>query len=503
MRTTLLCPKHVVLAALALGICADQLFFHRWLGISAPLFVALGLAALAVLSRREGQTPTRANLWLAGAALFFALCLALRAAPLLVGLNLSATVALLLLLAAYYQGEPLARVPGGNVAIRMLAALGEVAMQPAPLVAQEARSIRIDPEQKRRLIPVGRGLILALPVVGCFTRLLMSADSVFASYVTDIATLDLPFDLPTLFGHLTLSLGVAWFSAGGLLVALGQAPAVGASELPSEGATQPLELPKQLPTLGSVEALTVLASVDALFGGFMLVQGAYFFGGMDTLDRSGMTYAEYARRGFFELLAVACLTLALLWALALLTRRELRWQRRAFNSASAAMIVLVLGLLASAFQRMLLYEWAYGYTQLRLYTHSFMIWLALVLLLFLVALLRDRPRIFTFGSFVTALAYLAALNLANPDALIVRENIARYQTSGHLDAHYLTLLSADATPDLVAGLSALDSQARQPIVATLEWQLNSLARAEEQHGWPAWHLGRARARAAIESLGTP
>ncbi len=404
MPTILQHPNRVIVVALVLGVCADQLFFDRWLGISAPLFVALGLLALAGLSRSEGPPSTRVNLWLAAAALFFALCLALRSAPLLLALNLCASLGLLLLLAAYYRGESLVRVPGWSLLIRALGALGEVGMRPAPLAAQTVRSIHFDPEQTRRLIPVGRGLILAVPVVGCFTGLLMSADNVFASYVTQIFRLRLPFDLPTLLGHLTLSLGVAWASAGGLLVALRGAPVPDPSDLPSEGDTRPLELPRQpLFALGCVEALTVLASVDVLFGGFMLVQGAYFFGGMDTLDRSGMTYADYARRGFFELLAVACLTLALLWGLALLVRREQRWQRRAFNSASAAMVVLVLGLLASAFQRMLLYEWAYGYTRLRLYTHSFMIWLALVLLLFLVALLRARPRVFTFGGFIAAL----------------------------------------------------------------------------------------------------
>src|SRR5260221_11541843 len=81
-------PPRLLLAALALGVCADQLFYGRWLGVSAPLFVALGLAALASLAAIEERAPTRANLWLGGAALFFALCLAWRDAPALAALNL-------------------------------------------------------------------------------------------------------------------------------------------------------------------------------------------------------------------------------------------------------------------------------------------------------------------------------------------------------------------------------------------------------------------------------
>ena len=38
------------------------------------------------------------------------------------------------------------------------------------------------------------------------------------------------------------------------------------------------------------------------------------------------------------------------------------------------------------------------------------------------------------GTAVSALVYLAALNLANPEALIVRQNVARYGASGKLEA---------------------------------------------------------------------
>jgi len=214
-----------------------------------------------------------------------------------------------------------------------------------------------------------------------------------------------------------------------------------------------------------------------------------------------MTFAEYARRGFFELLAVACLALGMLCALAFATRRETSRQRRGFNAASAALIALVLGLLASAFQRMLLYEQAYGYTQLRLYTQGFMIWLVVVLGLFLLGLLRDRPRVFVLGSFVAALVGLALLNVVNPDAMIVRENVARYQTDGKIDASYLSELSADATPDLVAALGRLDADTRATIEPALGYQRQQLTEAANEQGWPSWQLGRAWALAAIEGAG--
>jgi hypothetical protein len=519
-------PSRLLLAALALGVCADQLFYGRWLGVSAPLFVALGIGTLASLAAAEQRAPTRANLWLAGAALFFALCLAWRDAPALVALNLLVLMGLLILLAANYRGNPLTQLPGIRALAQLFVTPIEISVRPGPLVFQSASQVRFEREQTRRLLPVARGLLLATPVVVVFTALLMAADSVFASYITQLFSLELPFDVAALIGHLILTGLIGWGCCGGLLAALASdtrspfaqafetiftglaglvyaAPArPAAEEFPSEGATQRLELPKRPPlSLGWVEALTILLAVDLLFGSFIAIQSAYFFGGLSTLDRTGMTFAEYARRGFFELLAVVCLSLGLLCALAVATRRETRGQRRGFNAASAALIALVLGLLASAFQRMLLYEQAYGYTQLRLYTQGFMIWLVVVLGLFLLGLLRDKPRVFVLGSFSAALVGLALLNIANPDAMIVRENVARYQADGKIDAYYLSELSADATPELVASLELLDNNTRMTIEPELKYQHQLLVAAAGEQGWPSWQLGRARAVAAIRDAG--
>src|SRR4029453_1820993 len=104
MHPTLQHPNRLLLVALGLGLSADYLFYGRWLGISVPLFVALGLAALYGLGRPVGGPPARANLWLGAAALFCALCVALRDTLFLAALDLLAALGLLLLVAAAYRG---------------------------------------------------------------------------------------------------------------------------------------------------------------------------------------------------------------------------------------------------------------------------------------------------------------------------------------------------------------------------------------------------------------
>lgn len=491
-------------AALGLGLCADLLFYGRAPGLSAALFVALLLAAGAGLGRIEGRAPNPTNAWLGGAALGFAALAAVRAAPPLIALNLMAALGLLLLYAALRRAESLARLEGWRAGLGVALAALEAAALPALLALAQAGRLRVSGGQARALLAVGRGVVLAVPVVTVFAGLLAMADGIFASYLADALSLRLPFDLTWLSGHATLVGAVSWLVAGGLLVALREHPA-GAllgppqQELPAEGETQRLRPARSLRLLGWGEAVTVLALVDALFAAFILVQGAYLFGGRDTLARTGMTFAEYARRGFFELVTVACLALAFLWALDLVARRERPWQRRVFNGACAAMVALVLAMLASAALRMWLYEQAYGFTRLRVFTHSFMAWLAVALLLFLAALLRARPRLFGLGAPASALVYLLALNLLNPDALIVRENVARYLATGRLDAHYLGQLSADAAPALLESLPLLGPH-RPQVEAQLQRLAGRLEEAAQRDGLAGWNLGRAQAAALLQAL---
>jgi hypothetical protein len=493
-------PLHLIAAALAIGLAADALFYGRAPGLSIALFVGLVLAVLAALARAEGHTPTSPNRWLGVGALLFAALVAVRASPLLITLNILTSLGLLLLHAALYRALPLARLDAWRVGVGAALAALESTVAPAPLAFQQARRLGRAGAHSRGLLVVGRGALLATPVLLLFTGLLALADSIFASYVSDILALRLPFDLAPLRNHALFVGCFAWAAAGGLLVALRDRPAgdlLGPPvvELPAEGETQRLRPVASLRFLGWGEAITVLALVDLLFGAFMLVQGAYLFGGLNTLDRTGMTFSNYARRGFFELVAVACLALGLLWALATVARRERPAQRRAFVAASGVMVALVLGLLASAALRMRLYEQAYGFTALRLLTYSWMAWLAIVLLLFLVALVRERPRWFSMGLPAAAAAYILALNLLNPDAMIVRENLARYHAGAELDVYYLTTLSADAAPTLAAALPELGEH-RGQVAEHLRELRDELLVAADRDGLPGWNLGRMRAISA-------
>jgi len=175
-----------------------------------------------------------------------------------------------------------------------------------------------------------------------------------------------------------------------------------------------------LPSLGIVETTTIFSLLNLLFLSFVLVQIRYFFGGAATVQATaGLTYAQYARSGFFELVWVAALVLPLLLGLHWLQKPGDARAQRLFTWQAAVQVALLFVIMASALARMRLYEGEYGLTELRLYTTAFMGWLALVFAWFTLTALRGRRERFAFGAAVCAFALVV-----NPDDRIVRANLA-------------------------------------------------------------------------------
>ena len=130
-------------------------------------------------------------------------------------------------------------------------------------------------------------------------------------------------------------------------------------------------LPRLRGLLSSTAGATTLLAVDALFVFFVALQIAYLFGGIDTLNATGLTYSSYARRGFFELIAVAVLAGSLLFAVELVVSKRTRFYVGAALTLALATLVIVV----SAAYRMQLYQLAYGWTEQRFYALAGIAWL--------------------------------------------------------------------------------------------------------------------------------
>lgn len=236
-----------------------------------------------------------------------------------------------------------------------------------------------------------------------------------------------------------------------------------------------------------------LALLDALFLAFVVVQLAVLFGGHDhVLRTAGLSYAEYARAGFWQLLAAAALTLGVIGAAVLFAdtpQRSHRLLRRLLLGVLCALTIVVV---ASALRRLLLYEDAFGLTRLRLLATGASLWIGGIFVLVIAAgvvarVRRQLSRIVVSGTAVALLGF----SLANPDGLIAERNIERWRETGRLDVAYLQTLSADAAPALAELPPDLRSRALAPLAARLA----------DDEPWSSFNLSRARARDTIEELG--
>ncbi|WP_443070374.1 DUF4153 domain-containing protein [Streptomyces sp. QHH-9511] len=235
-----------------------------------------------------------------------------------------------------------------------------------------------------------------------------------------------------------------------------------------------------------------LIVLNLLFAAFNAVQLGVLFGGYDkVLAETGLTYSEYARQGFWQLLTATLLTLvviglALRWA----PRADAR-DRTLVRAVLGTLCVLTLVVVASALRRMDLYVDAYGLTRLRVSVAAMEIWLGVVILLIMAAGILGA-RLLPRALAVSAAVAVVAFGVVSPDALVAERNVERYDRLGKIDLPYLEGLSADAVP----ALDRLPEPQRSCALLDIEARLRG-----DDGGWYATSWSEARARAILADRG--
>ncbi len=468
-------------AALLLGLVGDALLRATPWGLNVLLWVSLLLGLLYGLARQLNWTFAGEGKWLAIPALVFAAGFAWRDSSTLRALDGCGLLCCL--------GVGVARTQAGQIRLSGLWEYGGEIVRGVfgsifgvfPLLG---RDIGWETVPRGGWLPralaAGRGLLLVLPLLLLFGALLTAADAVYQKLVLSV----FHFDPGVFLNHFAFVLLLASTTAGfGRRLFL--AP---------YRATDP-EQPSKLPILGTVETGTILGLLNLLFLSFVLVQIRYFFGGAATIAATaGLTYTQYARSGFFELVWVAALVLPLLLSLHKLQDARNARALRLFSAQAAIQVALLFVILASAMLRMKLYQEVCGLTELRLYTMAFMGWLAVVFAWFILTVLRGCREHFAFGAASAAFVLIAGLHLLNPDAQIVRANAARVAQTHQFDAAYAASLSADAVPALVSTLPLLPPATQAEVTARLLplW-------SKDDADWRSWNWGRFSAWRAVQS----
>ncbi|HEY7524096.1 MAG TPA: DUF4173 domain-containing protein [Candidatus Limnocylindrales bacterium] len=502
--------RTLVALALALGALAQLLFYRLAPGISVPIFTVAALVA-AWLVRPDDARFDPLDRWLPPLAVGLAALVAFRADPTLVFVNTAGAFTALGFSAAALTGIAVTRRTGEAIIGLGIVIGGTVFAGAALALTEMGAELRVAgmPRVPTQTGAAVRGLFIAAPIVLVFAFLFSSADAVFSRWLDMAINVELGVDV---WDRILLGVFVAWFAAGLLFFAArGQAPeqirvsapAVDGAEA-ADTAAATAEPPPRVGGLGVTEAIVVLVVVDLLFGVFIVLQLAYLFGGMDTLAAAGTTYAEYGRRGFFELLFAAGLAGVLVAGLESIVARR----TRPYLAASLVLVGLTAAVLVSALQRMRLYQEAYGWTELRFWALAGIVFVGIALGATAVVLVRNRTSRLPHALAAILVGVLGVVNVVGPQAFVADRNLERIFDPSLIppdgrhapDIALLAGLGDDAAPSLVAALPRLPEQERRFLLSSLRERAARLARDPGLTGWPAWNLGRQRARDALAQL---
>ena len=131
---------------------------------------------------------------------------------------------------------------------------------------------------------------------------------------------------------------------------------------------------RQLPNTIVCTALSLLLLFYLLF---ILLQGEYFFSAFAGIRPEQFSYAEYARRGFFELCQIGALNLCIFTGTNVLAESD-RLHSRLLRIINILLAVVTILLIGCAMSKMVLYISVYHFTIKRIVTMVFMIWMLLV-----------------------------------------------------------------------------------------------------------------------------
>lgn len=405
------------MAALAAALAGTLVWRVTVLSIGYP---AVGVLVFGVVYGTAGRRPARGE-W-AG----IAMTLALLAVPAVLAAE---WLGALCIMAAWIVGW--CTLAGGRTFTAVFAGPFVAWVLPARVVGWTQRALR------RITLPGGRGdtrrllVVVAVTVVliAAFAGLFASADVAFAHVLSGLVP---QLDVGEVVARsVVFAIVAAFVLFGAYLVRF--PPRLDAAA------------PRVGWTVARWEWAMPLAALDVLFVAFVAVQATVLFGGhRHVLETAGLTYAEYARQGFWQLLVVSALTMLVIAATLQLadTARDRLLVRILVGLLCLMSVVVVV----SAVHRMWLYQQAYGFSQERLLVITVELWLGVVFGLIALCGIRMSAGWLPRAVLTAGVAALLGLAAVNPDRLIVQHNIDRYHHTGHIDAAYLTGLSTDALP---------------------------------------------------------
>jgi len=461
-----------LLLCLILGIVAEESFFRDQIGISYFVFISVFYAIFYWRFRRFSFSHQRVgylvliSIWLLSAGYYLYDVTAFYA------LNILLIPAMVIFHLSLITSPQKMEWNKLSFLLYAFLRLGNGLLYPFRFIAHLSGILKKSSHPEKYVVwkKILIGIAISIPILIVILNLLVSADAQFERLLSNFPEL-LNVHPETIFRIIVILLYTFGFF-GFMQVLLHK----------TIKAVQKENIPNSI-SLDGIITVTVLLLLDLVYVLFVAVQFKYFFSG--TLE-GGYTYAEYARRGFFELLFVTLINLTVTTVVIQFTKKAMSSLKKTIQLALTVLVLASGVLLVSAFMRMALYEDAYGFTFLRVLVTAFMIFLMVIFAYTLVKIWLERLSLFHFY-FMASIIFYTGINLVNLDQIVVDRNIARYESTGKIDIQYLGNLSSTGVlgliqlyekhPD-VPGLEELLKQHKddRQYIKSDTWQSHNLVR---------------------------
>ena len=463
-----------VLTGLSLGLAAELLLDGTPFGLGHALFAVLAAGLVAHHAGREAWTQAGAHRWVLGASVLLLGSTMLHTSTWLAVMSTVASVLLFALAVQGWTGErPLSGLRTGQLLGAPFKTVGQAVHAGAVVTSRELEAANVNQVVSAYGPGALRLVAIVVPPVLLLTVLLSSGDAVFRARLEALerALFGVPLEGFVRGGFVTLVSGLVL--TGVLAMASRRRDGVSPSA------------PRR--ALKGFESFVLLGTLTTLLRAFGVSATPCALAPAACELPEGVTYADAAHEGFFQLLFAAVAILGLLMGLPARTQLSSKRAELTFTALSTALVLATMPMVVSGVARLWRYETTYGLTVLRLLAYAglglvsaVLVWRALTL--------WTMQGSFVGGALALFTVTMLGLAVLAPDAFIARRNLARED----VDYAYLLSLSVDALPPMVeAGAKA----------EGLEWALRGeLQRVAPGDSLLTWNLGRSRARAALATL---
>lgn len=471
---------YCILFSLLLGIIFDRLFFDKAPGISYPIFIGLCIGFFLWSIRDRIRMEKSFGWFLLIPIALLSLSFAVHTENIFYLLNFLAVPILMIASSILIVNSSLKWDKSSFISEMLRKGIANVLnniTKPFRILKASIkieRTVQMEEGKKQILI----GILVSLPLLAILIILLSSADMIFGYYLANLTKIFNNINIEEFVPHTIITLVISFYLFGYVWGFKSEEKTIG----------KVLDAPAV--SWETVTIITVLAALNILYLIFTIIQFSYLYGGNNIALPADFTYAEYARKGFFELTAATFINFIIVLSCLKYIKKDNKRLLKIANLLLTVLVAFTLNMLFSANFKLTLYEAAFGYTFLRVSVHLFMLLLFILYLVVAAGIWYRKIPIVKSIIVITIIMY-TIINYLNIDGFIARKNIERYNETGKLDAYYLTTLSFEAVPYLIKLRDKSDSHVKMVIDKNLKYRKEVL---DKQNSWTEFNFSKNRTR---------